>query len=114
MHDATAVHKRFGVLLGAARRAAGLTQVDLAAALGSYPGTVRNYEAGTTTPDAETKLALIRAFGLPESECLDMAKCAEVRRRVAKTAEIRARILAQESAIRNQMFDEYDARGVDP
>lgn len=47
-----------------ARRAAGMTQQQLAEAIGKDQGSISRYESGATEPDKDVAMALARALGI--------------------------------------------------
>ena len=52
-----------GELIGSARRAAGLTQVALAAAIGTAQSVISRWERGADSPRVETLVRILRACG---------------------------------------------------
>ena len=61
---------KLGSLIRALRREAGMTQRDLAEALGVSRQAVSKWETGTADPSTSNLLALAKLFGVPAEELL--------------------------------------------
>ena len=64
---------KLGSLIRALRREAGLTQRELAEALGVSRQAVSKWETGTADPSTSNLLALAKLFGVPAEELLHQA-----------------------------------------
>lgn len=64
-------HKVVGGILAAARKAQGLTQVDLARRLGKPQSFVSSYEAGQRRVDVVELLRIAEAIGVPARVIFD-------------------------------------------
>jgi putative transcriptional regulator len=65
-----AKQQTFGARLRAARKAAGVTQVELAKRLGLQQNRISDYERGTV-PSVEIAARLARAIGVPLDSLVD-------------------------------------------
>jgi putative transcriptional regulator len=85
------VHKGWGKQVRSARKAQGLTQIDLAALIGVEQNTISRIETGTIAPSDKLKLTICLAlnrslddlFGWPEG-ALQIAELEEMKRRAAE------------------------------
>ena len=60
--------EEFGARLRAARDRRGMTQAQLAEAIGAYPSQISNYENGEKVPEGETMVALADALDVSLDE----------------------------------------------
>lgn len=104
-----------GIVLETARRARGLTQIQLAEAIASTQPSIQRYENNLREPDGETLAALAKALGVtpsflshnsrPESA---MAVTAHMRRRSTAPATVWRRLEAELNMTRWHMSKLYE------